>query len=138
MTSPIDLFAAFATDTPKEQEGVETQLPGCGDTKFRIARENNKVYSKLLQKLVKQNRAILDSKGDAAEAKSDQIMIEVMASTILLGWEGEISYKGEKHKYSKEMAKTLLAHKEFALAVMRVAGAMETFKLVKDEDEEKN
>lgn len=62
-----DLFSAFATDDTVEQDGVKTQLPNAGDTLFTIARMPNKHYSKLIQKQVKMNRAVLDSKGDAAE-----------------------------------------------------------------------
>lgn len=133
-----DLFSAFATDESVEQEGTKTQLPNAGDTLFIIARMPNKHYSKLIQKQVKMNRAVLDSKGDAAEKASDNILINVMAKTVLLGWEGEISYKGKKYAYSEEAAKMLLAHRDFRDTVSKVASDMETFKLVKDEEDEKN
>lgn len=136
--SAIDLFSAFAVNAVQEQEGSDTQLPGCGDTLFKIAREGNKNYSKRLQKLVKQNRAVLDSKGDAAEAKSDEILVDVMAATILIGWQGEVLYKGTPMKYSVDAAKTLLAHKDFRAKVMEVSSNMETFKVVKDEEDSKN
>ena len=136
--SSVDLFAAFAVDTAQEQDGTLTELPGCGDTKFLIAREGNKNYSKLLQRLVKQNRAVLDSKGAAAEAKSDELMVEVLAKTILIGWEGEISYKGKMYPYTVDAAKMLLAHKDFRANVVGVSSNMETFKLVKDAEDAKN
>ena len=139
MSNPaIDLFAAFATDETKEQDGTLTQLPGCGDTQFRIAREGNKAYAKMLQKAYKANRAVLDSKGDAAEAKSDQIMVDVLASTILLGWEGKVRYQGKDLEYSKDNARMLLKHKGFQAKVLEVAGSIETFKVVTDEEKKKN
>lgn len=134
----VDLFSAFAVDANQEQDGTLTQLPNAGDTKFRIAREGNKAYSKLLQKLVKMNRSVLDSKGAAAEAKSDEILIEVMAKTILIGWEGEVTYQGKKLSYSTEAAKTLLAHKDFRAVVINASSDMEKFKVVKDEEDAKN
>lgn len=134
----IDLFNSFATDEGVEQEGTLTKMSGCGDTDWLIARMPNKHYSKLIQKQVKMNRAVLDSKGDAAEKMSDSILVNVMAKTILLGWEGEISYKGKKYPYSEEAAKMLLAHRDFRDTVSKVASDMETFKLVKDEEDEKN
>ena len=134
----IDLFSAFATDDAVEQEGVKTQLPNAGDTLFIVARMPNKHYSNLIQKQVKMNRAVLDSKGDAAEKMSDAILTDVMAKTILLGWDGEISYKGKKYAYSVEAAKMLLSHRDFRDTVSKVASDMETFKLVKDEEDEKN
>lgn len=138
MSNAIDLFSAFAVNTAQEQEGADTQLPGCGDTMFKVAREGNKNYGKLLQKLVKQNRAVLDSKGEAADAKSDEILVEVMAKTILIGWAGEIKYQGKGHAYSVEAAKMLLKHKDFRAKVMEVSSNMETFKAVKDEEDAKN
>jgi hypothetical protein len=134
----IDLFSAFAVDTALEQEGTKTELPGAGDTKFTVAREGNKAYSKLIQKLVKQNRAVLDSKGDASEQKSDEILVEVLAKTVLLGWEGEVLYKGKPMAYSLENAKLLLANKEFRAVVQKVSSDLENFKQVKDLDDEKN
>lgn len=134
----IDLFSAFAVDTTQEQDGALTNLPGCGDTQFLIAREGNKHYGKMLQRMVKQNRAVLDSKGDQAEAKSDEILVEVLAKTILIGWEGEVTYKGKKYVYSVDAAKMLLAHKDFRAKVAEAASNMETFKVVKDEEDTKN
>lgn len=134
----IDLFSAFATDNTVEQEGTKTQLPNAGDTLFIVARMPNKNYSKLIQKQVKMNRAVLDSKGDAAAKMSDSILINVMAKTVLLGWEGEITYNGKKYAYSEDAAKMLLAHNDFRETVSKVASDMDTFKLVKDEEDEKN
>lgn len=134
----IDLFAAFAVDPDKESKGVPTPLPGCGDTKFFIAREKNDAYSKLLQLRVKQHRAVLDSKGKEAEAKSDEILREVVAKTILVGWEGTVNYKGKSLAYSVENALQLLSHKDFMERVMAVSANMELFKLVQDEEDVKN
>lgn len=134
----IDLFSAFAVDTSKEQEGTLTQLPGAGDTLFRVCREGNKAYAKMLQRLVKANRAVLDSRGDAADKKSDEILIEVISSTILTGWEGKVRFQGKDLEYSKDNAKLLLAHKEFRNIVIKVSADAETFKMVTDEEDAKN
>ena len=131
----VDLFAAFNTDTKAEQEGMLTVLPNCGDTKFRVARAGNKSYNKLLSSLYKRNRVILDSKGDDAENKSNEIMTEVFAKTILLGWEGTITYQGKKEPYSYEMAKKLLAHKDFRQVVAQVSEDFANFKTEKDEED---
>lgn len=136
--SVIDLFSAFATNENLEKDGTYTQVPGAGDTEFLIARAGNKNYAKLIQKLVKQNRAVLDSKGDAAEAKSDEIFVDVYAKTILLGWKGDVNIKGTPTAYSISAAKTLLSLKEFRAAVAKVAEDMENFKVVKDEEDAKN
>jgi hypothetical protein len=135
MSNVIDLFAAFSTDASKEEEGTLTTLPECGDTKWLVARAGNKSYKRLFSSLYKKNKAALESKGDAAEAKSNEVMAELYAKTILLGWEGEISYKGKLHKYSQEMARTLLAHGDFRSKVETVANDFTSFKSVQDEED---
>jgi poly-gamma-glutamate capsule biosynthesis protein CapA/YwtB (metallophosphatase superfamily) len=134
----IDLFAAFATDVAKENKGVETTIPGCGDTKFMVARANNATYNRLISSLYKRHRAVLDSKGDEANAKSDEILAEVYAKAILLGWVGAITFKGKELTYSEANAKTLLLLKDFRAAVESVASDMNTFKAVQDDEDVKN
>lgn len=134
----IDIFSAFATDTKAEQEGVITPLPGCGNTKWKIARANNKHYGKLLSMLYKRNRAALEAKGDEAEALSNKIMAEVYAKTILLSWDKEVKFQGEMLTHSVENAMKLLMLPEFRAMVATVAEDMNNFKAVKDEEDAKN
>ena len=138
MSNVVDLFAAHATDASAEKAGVLTQLPDCGDTLFRIARANTIKYAELLQKRVKAHNAVLKSRGEVAAELGGKIMAEVMSKTILLGWEGEISFKGEKHVYSREVAQELLMMEEFRKKVMAFAEDAQEYKLVKEEEEEKN
>lgn len=137
-STSIDLFAAFATNEKLEIEGTLTQIPGAGDTEFLVARGGNKHYNRLIQKLVKQNKFVLDSKGDTAEAKSDEIFIQVLAKTVLLGWNGTINIRGVATPYSYDAAVRLLELKEFRIALNKVADDMQTFKAVKDEEDAKN
>lgn len=134
----IDIFNAFAVDTKQEEEGTYTQLPKCGDTEFLIARSGNQRFARLIQAMVKANKPVLDSKGPASNKKSDEILVAVMAKTILLGWKGEVAYKGKNYAYSTEAATMLLEHSDFRAAVNTVAEDMETFKIVKDAEDEKN
>lgn len=134
----IDLFSQFATDSTKEVSGTSMCLPNCGDTKFLIARAGNKAYGKMLQNLYTKNAKVLKSKGDEAEAKAEEIQIELMAKTILVGWEGAVAYKGEALTYSEVNARKLLAHKDFREIVMAEASELENFKIVKDEEDSGN
>jgi hypothetical protein len=134
----IDLFAAFATNETLEKEGTLTQIPRAGDTLFRVARSGNDNYNKLVTKLVKQNKPVLDSKGPAAQAKNDEIIAIVLAKTVLLGWEGEINIKGVMTPYSYTAALAMCELKEFRVALGEVADSMEQFKIVKDEEDAKN
>lgn len=137
-SNAIDFFTAFATDKTKEKKGVLTTIPDCGDTKFLVARAGNADYNRLLSQLFKRNRAILESKGDAANEKSDEILAEVYAKTILLGWEGTIMFQGKATAYSETAAKALLSLKDFRSKVEGVASDMNTFKAVEDEADVKN
>lgn len=131
----VDLFSAFSTDQKTEEEGKLTQIPDCGDTLWLVARSGNKSYNRLLSTLYKRNRAVLDSKGDEAQKKSDEILAEVFAKTILLGWQGEILYKGKKYAYSYELAKQLLMHKDFRAKVAGISEDFSTFKEVDESDD---
>lgn len=135
MSNDIDLFAAFSTDPVKEEKGTQTMLPGCGDTKWLIARAGNPDYARLLSSLYRRHRAVLESKGKEANAKSNDILAEVYAKTILLGWEGTVTYKGEKLAYSEKNALTLLKSTDFRALVESVATDFNTFKSVSDSED---
>lgn len=130
----MDIFSTYAVDETKEQSGTWMEV---GDAKFLVARAGNKNYVKMLGKEVEKNQKALDRKDDAADALSDKIMIDVLASTILLGWEN-VSFKGETLEYSKENAKMLLALKEFRREIMKLADDFNAFKLAKEAEEVKN
>ncbi len=130
----MDIFSTYAVDEVKEQSGTWMDV---GDSKLLIARAGNKAYVKMLSKQVERNQKSLDRKDDAADALSDKIMVDVLANTILLGWEG-VSYKGEVMEYSVANAKTLLTHKEFRREVMKLADDFNSFKLQQEVEEVKN
>lgn len=144
----IDIFNTFATDEECEKNGVETTIDGCGPTKFRIAKEGNDNYDKLLRTLYKKNKQTLTPpKGNkAAEAlaqqKMKEIQVELYARTILLGWDTPILFQGQKLEYSLENARKLLSIRPFRAKVTELASGEELFLAVKpaeeDEEEQKN
>jgi hypothetical protein len=119
----VDIFATYAVDEDKELNGAEVSI---GDAKFTIARAGNKNYVKLLQKEVEKNQKALDAKDDSADKLSDRIMIDVIAETVLLGWEG-VTYKGQPFEYSKTNARELLSHKEFRREIMKRSDDFSSF-----------
>lgn len=127
----IDFFDEFATDAAAELNGVEVPYKG---TTFIVARAGNKKYGKLLSELVKKHQIALDLKDDAADELSDRLMAEVLSKTILVGWKGEITYKGEKLKYSTANAAKLLAHADFRAQVSRWADDREAFRVKAQEE----
>lgn len=130
----MDIFSTYAVDETKEQSGTWMEV---GDAKFLVARAGNKSYVKLLGKEVEKNQKSLDRKDEAADALSDKIMIDVLAETILLGWEN-VSYKGKPMEYSKVNAKELLSHKEFRREIMKLADDFNAFKAAQEAEEVKN
>jgi len=128
----LDIFAQFATDETLEENG--TWFPIGGGARVLVARSGNRKYAKLLTKEVERNKKALDLNDDAADKLSEEIMIGVLAETILVGWEN-ISFKGEELEYSVANAKKLLAVKDFRKAVAQFADDVSAFKF-KETDEQ--
>lgn len=121
----MDISRQFGTDQTRELEGVWQDLDDT--TSLLIGRAGNKRYAKMLSGLFDKNKRLLDTKSDAAEAKSEAIMIDVLASTVLLGWKG-IEEDGKPLEYSLANAKRLLAIKDFRRAVAGFAEDIDAYK----------
>lgn len=130
----LDIFAQFATDETLEENG--TWFPIGGGARVLVARSGNRKYAKLLTKEVERNKKALDLNDDAADKLSEEIMIGVIAETILLGWE-DVSFKGEVLEYNVANAKKLLAVKDFRKAVAQFADDVSAFKFKETEEQGK-
>jgi hypothetical protein len=130
----LDIFEAYATDETAEVNGTWQQLNGAD---FLVARAGNRNYAKKLTDLVERNQKALDRKDEAADKLSDQIMIDVLAETILLGWKN-VSFKGKELPYSVANAKTLLAVKDFRREVLKMADDVAQFRAKLEEEQAKN
>jgi hypothetical protein len=126
----LDIFAEYATNDSLENDGTWMEV---GDAKFLIARTGNKKYIRKLSRAVERHKKQLDRKDDAADKLSDDIMIGVIAETVLLGWEG-VGYQGEALPYSVENAKMLLGIKDFRRQIMELADDFDAFKAVEEEE----
>lgn len=131
----LDIYTDVATDEAAELNG--TWLPYREHAKLLIARSNNPKYLDKLSDLIERNRAALDKEDEAAKELSNDILAEVFATTLLLGWEG-VGYKGVELDYSVENAKTLLRHKQFRLDVASLADDVSNFRLKLEVEAEKN
>ena len=121
----LDIFAQFATDESLEDNGAWFEIGG--GASVLVARSGNRKYAKMLTKEVERNKKVLDLNDDAADKKSEEIMIAVIAETILLGWK-DVSFKGEVLEYSIPNAKKLLAVKDFRKAIGQFADDVTAFK----------
>lgn len=121
----LDIFEEFATDETLENEGTYFEI-GKG-TKLLIARSGNRRFAKALAAAVQKHDKVLSQNDEAAEKLSDQIMVDVLAETILLGWEN-VNYRGKPLDYSVANAKMLLAHKEFRRRVSVLSEDVSAYK----------
>lgn len=130
----MDLFNEFATDEKREIEG--RWVPLSAETKFKIARNYNPEYNKLFTRLFERNKVVLNSKGKVAEDKSEEVMLEVLAKTVLLDWEGPVLIQGENlGAYTVEGAKKALKLKEFRKWVVAQADDFQAFKAVQEAED---
>jgi hypothetical protein len=137
----LDIFSQYATDPKSEQKGKPFDFGG-GVTLI-IARAHNAKYSRMLSNLYDAHKHTLDQKDteeQLAEAKrrSNLIMAEVMAHSVLLGWTGPLAYKGEVLPYSVANAKMILEHEEFQREVAVRAGDFKNFRFEVEEKDVKN
>lgn len=128
----VDIFADFAVNDDA------VYVPYKGDVEFLIARANNKQFRKEISRQYKKHERLLESKTEAADEKGEEIMVEVMAKTILVGWKGALAVKGEVLTYSVENAKKLLSVPLFREWVSKQADDVNSYKVVKEAEEEKN
>lgn len=126
----FDVFNEYATDDGLENNGTWMEV---GEAEFLVARAGNKKYTRKLSKAVDRNKRLLDRKDDAADKLSEEILIGVIAETILLGWKN-VAYKGEMISYSADNAKMLLAHKDFRGMIMDLANDFDRFKAAEEQE----
>lgn len=131
-TEVLDIFNEFAVT----DDGV--WFPYSKGVEFLIARANNPKFQRRVSYFYEKNRRLLDSKTPAADAKSNEIMAEVMAETILLNWKGKIAFQGELLSYSKANAVKLLSVPMFRKLVDGFANDEHAYKLVKDAEDTEN
>lgn len=131
----MDLRKKFATDPELELNGVWVEL-GQG-ARAKLARTGNDKYNKRMDALMRPHRRQLRI-GQMDDGVFDQILIRVIAETVLLDWEN-IEDGGTPVPYSKENAiKYLTDFKDFRNMIAEIANEMETFRAVEVEESAKN
>lgn len=114
-----------------------TWVPVGKDAKLLIARINNEKYRDFIKKKTKPYRSAIRA-GQLDETLMTEIVVEALARTILLGWEG-LTEKGEALVYSVSKAEDLLRRKEqFRDLVTSLANDASLFQEAEVEDSEKN
>lgn len=82
----MNIYETFETDSKTEKDGLTIDY---GSFSFKIARAggSNKKYNKLLETLTKPFRRAIQTE-TMNEDKSKEILIEVYAKTVVIGWDG--------------------------------------------------
>jgi hypothetical protein len=137
----MDIFAQYATDPKLEQEGKP--FPWGGGLTLILARAGNIKYNRLITSLYEAHKHTLDLKDtpeqiEAGINRTRLIMAEVLAKSVLLGWEGEMTVKGEPLPYSVANAQKLLEIKDFQDAVASKAGDFKNYRFAVEEADAKN
>lgn len=136
----MDFFANYATDPKAELEGKEFDWGG--GVSLLIARAHNPKYTRILAKLYETHKHTLDQKDTpeqlaTAEDRSNKIMAETMSKSILLGWTGPVTYKGQPLPYSVANAEMLLQLKDFQNEVAKKAADFRNFRFETEEADAK-
>ena len=103
-------FEDFMTDESLEVEGV--WRPFGKNARIKLARWENTNHERLTRKKAMAEKEVLQAEDDISAETVKRINIEVMAHTIIKGWEG-INLKGEPLPFSITNALMLLQNKTF-------------------------
>lgn len=123
------------TDATLEQEGAWVNIDE--NSRVLIARMGNERYKDMLQKKIKPYRHAIRS-NTLDDSVMEKIIIEVMAFTVLLGWEN-IQDDGQDIHYSTDNAKRLLTkYKDFRDLVAGFAQDAALFRKEELEEASKN
>lgn len=130
-----DVKKLFGTDSKKEQEGVWYDL--AEGLRMKIARIGNPNYQKRFQTLSKPYRRSI-RRGTLSDDLAEKLLIQCLAETILLDWEG-VEDDGKEISYSIENAINLLKkYPELRNYINDIANELEGFQEEFKEEAEEN
>ncbi len=120
----MDMNKSFGVDKKSSEDGKWFNLEHGG--RAQVARMGCPKYKASVQRLQRPNSALLRSTLDTSEVL-DNIVVEAMAETILLDWEG-ITVDGEVVEHSKDNAMMLLReYPDFREAISAISVERKNF-----------
>jgi len=122
-------------DRKAEEQGK--WMPWQGGSSFLVARNNNSGYKAFINKVLRDNSAVLENADELAIADqiSDQALIEGVARHLLVDWKG-VTDGGKAIKYSANVAIAILEeHDDLARAISTFATSRDNY-LVKVDDKD--
>lgn len=126
------------TDLQKETEGVWVEFEL--GIRLKIARARNAAYLEMMRKIMEPRRKTIREGGMELEELQD-LLKQVQAKTVLLGWENIEDKEDKPIKYSSEQALAFFNDPElrdFYTFVITQSENMENFKKELVKDSEKN
>lgn len=137
----MSLMKQFRTSKEAESNGKWIHICDNEDgtvCRFLIVRagHRNKAYTKLMEKLTRPYRAIIDKLDTKTD---DTITATALSETVVIGWENVQDETGVDIPFSKEKAKELLVQlPDLMDTVNKAAWSINTFREQELEDEAKN
>ena len=119
-------FEDFMTDDVLEVEGV--WRPFGPNARIKLARWENANHERLMRKKAMAEKEVLEAQDDLSADAVKRITIEVMAHTIITGWEG-IKLKGELLPYSTANALQLLQNNTFRQKIKGMCDNIDHYKI---------
>lgn len=132
----MDIKKEFGTDEAKENAGVRHELDDQGAYAI-VARTGNTAYSKLIQSLYEKNQRVLKLKNDAANAKGEEILLEVLAKTVFLSC-GGLDIDGVPVPDTVAGRTSLLKFKDFRAMISQKADDFEEYRIASVEEDAGN
>ena len=133
-SAATQMLNGFKTDEKKEIEGEVFRLSNGAFA--QIARWNNPEHAKVTNRLRRPYMAANGRmKSSMTDEKGNEIMVESMATTILLGWKAE---EKDQLEYDVEVSKELLGNKDFLLEVFEISQDRANFLAEEKEKAAKN
>lgn len=136
----MDIFASFATDEKKEEEGTVVFLTSgkdlAKDPWIKVARLNNTQYAKAVAEghaKVQADKKLLRMSDEQAEIIGKNVMIEVLADTVLKGF-GNLTFQGDVLPPGRESHLTFLRVKDFRELVVGHAADVDLFRVAAAEE----
>lgn len=119
-------LSAFHSDPTKSEQGVWVEV--ANGFKLRVARMDNIRYKLAMKSLGKPFAAQLRHAATEDDEKTvKKIMIQAMAKTVLLGWEGLEDDEGKTIPYSVEECEKALSVENFFNLVRELAADQSNF-----------
>jgi hypothetical protein len=136
----MDIFATYATDLTKEEEGVVVFLTSgqdlAKDPWIKVARMNNEAYSAAVTKTydrLTRDKKLLKLSDAEAEIRAKNGMLEVLADTILKSF-GNLEFQGDSLPPGRESHLKFLRIKDFREVVMTHALNVDLYREARQEE----